>query len=135
MAIKLIPRISYGRYSLGSLSFHPASKLPIYTTQAQLMFQTEFLGEAFGAGGAVHQIREPAVGHHARDDVGYSSLPEVRLFEITFGFAICFERLRSTDTEAGGIRSREKWSTVEKSARTFLSFYVQVVTLMTPYAG
>ncbi len=32
MAINLIPRISYGRYCLGAMSFHPSNKLPIYTT-------------------------------------------------------------------------------------------------------
>jgi hypothetical protein len=32
MPIKLSPRISDGRYCLGALSFHPANKLPIYTT-------------------------------------------------------------------------------------------------------
>ncbi len=41
MVIQLIPRISDGRYSLGAVSFHPASKLPIYTTLLLLPYLQE----------------------------------------------------------------------------------------------
>jgi len=37
MAIKLIPRISDGQYSLGTVAFHPVSKVSIYTIKDLLL--------------------------------------------------------------------------------------------------